>query len=101
MESDETLRILDTLDSIKEAGYDGIGGLLRAMLGSKNPRVLRRVSCLVDADLDAIIEVLAAHPRYQEQRHTGRTLIPSSGIVDFVSRSVRYVDFVMIFSLPV
>jgi len=66
MEMEESLRILETLDSINEAGYEGIGGLLRAMLASKSPRVLRRVSCLVEEDLDGIIEALAEHPRYME-----------------------------------
>jgi hypothetical protein len=91
METEETVRILDTLDSINDAGYDGIGRLLRSMLASKISRVSRRVSCLVDADLDAIIEALVEHPRYGERRSTGR--IPMSKvIVDFVSRSVGYVD---------
>jgi len=92
METEETRRILETLDSINEAGYEGIGGLLRAMLASKNPRVLRRVSCLVDADLDAIIEALAENPRYSEQRHSGRIPLAPPVIVNFVSRSVGYVE---------
>jgi hypothetical protein len=91
MEPEETVRILDTLDSINHAGYDGIGGLLRSMLASKNPRVSRRVSLLVDADLDAIIEALVEHPRYGERRRAGRIPMPNM-MVDFVSRSVGYVD---------
>jgi len=90
MNSDEATRILDTLDAINDAGYNGIGGLLRSMLASSNPRVSRRVSRLVDADLDAIIEALAEHPRYCERRRAGRIPI-SKVIVDFVSRSVGYV----------
>jgi hypothetical protein len=101
METEETLRILDTLDSINKAGYDGIGGLLRAMLASKNRRVLRRVSCLVDADLDTIIEALVEHPRYSERRHTGRIPVAPPVIVDFVSRSVGYVDVTMKLSVHV
>jgi hypothetical protein len=94
METDETVRILHTLDSINDAAYDGIGGLLRSMLASKNPRVLRRISCLVHGDLDAIIEALAEHPQYGERWHTGR--IPMSKvIVDFVSRSVGCVDLLL------
>jgi hypothetical protein len=90
-DSEDTIRILETLDSINDAGYDGIGGLLRSILACNSPRVSRRVSRLVDADLDAIIEALAEHPRYGERRRATRIPV-SKVIVDFVSKSVGYVD---------
>jgi len=66
MNSNQATQIFDTLDAINNAGYNGIGRLLRSMLASNNPKVSQRVSRLIYTELDAIIEALAEHPQYGE-----------------------------------
>jgi hypothetical protein len=42
-------RVLHVLDHIRESGFDGIGGLLTAMMDSQDENIKRRLNRLADS----------------------------------------------------